>query len=407
MSAHADRRLGYIRGLWSVAERAGCASHRAKQWQHLCTVMCKILLCESPLPSRHAVTRLVQGVGADTEQALREIEESKPVCNPPHVASGARRVYCSPAAALLVALLEYDERERATSEAADATVGSSSVSVGEALCPRLRLIELAAALCELPFRSRALHEAAIAQGAPPPPCAALQQMSTLLTLQYVRDRKRKKMCESGVVYHLTQLGRSRARALRRNGELGEDAPLRRHLPPRESESRVVYLLVDEREGGGQSRDRFYELLDALESRGVRFETRRLKSGYGDYHFVLKDGSGHDGSGRDGRGSERGLPRIIERKAYEDVAHSLKDGRWEKQQEAMRRVSAAHFGGDAQLEYVIEGGDRADLFHECPRCAPRSIATRGVGGCPKLGFPTRVEVEAALSKLEDQTPTAAR
>ena len=74
--------------------------------------------------------------------------------------------------------------------------------------------------------------------------------------------------------------------------------------------------MDEREGGSQRNTLFTQICDALEREGTRFETRMLPTGSGDYQYVVADGSG----------TERILPRIIERKAAADVAASLKDGR---------------------------------------------------------------------------------
>ena len=46
------------------------------------------------------------------------------------------------------------------------------------------------------------------------------------------------------------------------------------------------------------------------------------------------------------GREVVLPRLIERKSTHDVAASLRDGRWDKQQRSMDQYNASAFGGRA-------------------------------------------------------------
>ena len=51
------------------------------------------------------------------------------------------------------------------------------------------------------------------------------------------------------------------------------------------------------------------------------------------------------------------PILIERKTAEDVANSLHDGRWERQQRSMRRAQYVLGGGPerrCQISYIIEG-----------------------------------------------------
>ena len=59
------------------------------------------------------------------------------------------------------------------------------------------------------------------------------------------------------------------------------------------------------------------------------------------------------------------PILIERKSIEDVAHSLFDGRWTRQQESMRRAQFVLGGGAArrcQLCYLIEGDPSMRTVH---------------------------------------------
>ena len=79
--------------------------------------------------------------------------------------------------------------------------------------------------------------------------------------------------------------------------------------------------------------------------GVRFETRALKPGAGDYQLVLADGPQAMGAMVQAA-REVVLPRLIERKSTHDVAASLRDGRWDKQQRSMDQYNASAFGGRA-------------------------------------------------------------
>ena len=155
-----------------------------------------------------------------------------------------------------------------------------------------------------------------------------------------------------------------------------------------AERGIVLLLVDEREGGGQRHAKFTQLCDALTREGARFETRRLPTGRGDYQFVRADGGAVP--------KEAALPLLIERKSAVDVAASLKDGRWERQQAAMAAENRASFGGAATVAYILEGDTDAEA-HSCSRCNAVGDG-RGVGGCGLAGFPTLAKVRRAIDQL---------
>ena len=84
-------------------------------------------------------------------------------------------------------------------------------------------------------------------------CAAARQLASLAGhgLQLVRELQRKKLCASGIAYHLTDAGRTRAMELRSGGEAKDAAPLHHHQRVKPNEKGAVILLVDEREGGGR------------------------------------------------------------------------------------------------------------------------------------------------------------
>jgi hypothetical protein len=291
--SHADRRLSYVRGLRAKADRLTCA-HEAKQWEHVCTLAAKIALHEGPLPDRHRVVQDVHGAGAAAEAWLKAIDEGLYEDSRPPPGR-----FCAPASALLVALLEH----------ANTCAPSSSPP----LCPKGALIDAAAALCEQEFHSL---DAQLAQ--PGLRCAGLQHLSTLITMGFVKQRTRKAASPSGIVYELLPAGRARAERLVAEGEIGAPEPLRHSRRPAQGERGIVYLLVDEREGGGPAQAGMADICDALARGGTRFETRRLPTGHGDYEWLLVDGPP--------RPAERRLPLIIERKSCLDVSASIKDGR---------------------------------------------------------------------------------
>ena len=225
-------------------------------------------------------------------------------------------------------------------------------------------------------------------------CAAGQQLASLCGLQLLKEMQRKKIDATGTAYCLTDAGRQRSVEIRDSGEAALAAPLHHHRRVGSAERGAVILLVDEREGGGAAHH-LGELCDALARHGCRFETRTLRTGLGDYQFVLADGA-------EAGARERALPRIIERKSAADVAASIKDGRWHSQQAAMRRTSAERFNGRAILEYIIEG-DVAKLVHECAACTGLDPLERGVGGCPiRAGYPSVATVEASLQRLRSDS-----
>ena len=288
-------------------------------------------MSREPLPSRHAVKQFVPGVGPQTDSRLQQMDQGAANNNAPPV----RDQFCSAAAAMLVALLKHEE-------AAEAAGGGAEAK----LCPKSTLLERAAALCEQRFLPLSAHVSAAGDKLKGCGCSAFQQMTTLQTLLLVEQKQRKAACTTGLVYRLSEAGRERAAQLRRYGEAGEAQPLRHHRRIAAGEAGVAVLLVDEREGGGQAHAKFHALCDALEREGARFETCRLPEG--DYLWVEQRAGAGGGAVQ-----VRELPRLIERKAANDVAASLKDGRWSRQQARMAAHSARAHRGGARLEYIIE------------------------------------------------------
>ncbi|CAH1402037.1 unnamed protein product [Nezara viridula] len=80
----------------------------------------------------------------------------------------------------------------------------------------------------------------------------------------------------------------------------------------------IILLVDNQETEGKEKKDESEILVLLESLNIKFEVRGLK--VGDYLWVARDCIGR----------EMVLPYIIERKRFDDLSRSIKDGRFHEQ-----------------------------------------------------------------------------
>jgi ERCC4-type nuclease len=135
---------------------------------------------------------------------------------------------------------------------------------------------------------------------------------------FIKERRNRKISPRyGIVYELTEKGRQIAKRLRKELSSAMNAPLGplRQLPSAfvNKKYKSVTMCVDHREGGGGSRS-LHKLCDYLDEGNVPYVVRELK--VADYMFFVHD---------------KIAPVLIERKSAEDVAGSLADGRWERQQ----------------------------------------------------------------------------
>jgi len=167
---------------------------------------------------------------------------------------------------------------------------------------------------------------------------------------FIKERKKKGACPSGVVFELLEAGREMAKKLRDLAKKGpaEPGPLRQ-LPNNtvDEEFGNVTMSMDHREGGGSSKG-LHTMCDQLDIRGVPYVVRELK--IADYVFFVGD---------------KLAPVLIERKSAEDVAGSLHDGRWERQQRNMRKAQYVLGDGHArrcQICYIIEGDPNKRKVH---------------------------------------------
>jgi hypothetical protein len=373
--AVADLRLGYIRALWARAQNQG-AAYEDRSWQSICTSMAKLALYEGHIPDRYKVRSWVDGIGDITIEYLKEAHESGMLkLNPP-----APGKFASAAAAMLVAMLNHLECEEARCAGAAPSPAPSSIRISKS-----QLLEKAAALSEQRFCPATTSDTTAVR------CAAFQQMSTLNSLALVKKgRDQKRFPDSPECFELLAEGRRVALALRAGGETRPAAPTISGNRPRPGEATVL-LLVDQRECGGQWRgETFRDFCSVLERAGAHVETRMLPAGAGDYQFILVRASG----------SHEELPLIVERKACEDIAMSIKDGRWDGQQASMAARNDTKFGGRAEVRYILEGVERIKPFGcACKRCsAAMDDADRPVGGCLSWGYPKLGLVQERMQQL---------
>ena len=200
-----DRRYGYIRGLARSVQQAALAAYREHTWLSTCKWIAQLALCEVPIHSSHAAKAAQVGMGDVAKARLDEIDSSYVSFAPP-----PRGIYCSAAAAMLVALLEHAERVEDDDDgdmvheasATAAPVASAASSKDARLCPRGQLLLLAAAKCEQSFRPWQEHLDALQSGGARLRCGAFQQSETLKNMGLVEKRERKKLCPSGMAYEV-------------------------------------------------------------------------------------------------------------------------------------------------------------------------------------------------------------
>lgn len=105
----------------------------------------------------------------------------------------------------------------------------------------------------------------------------------------------------------------------------------------------IILLVDTQETNGKNKKTLDQTRGYLESLGVLYEVRRLT--VGDFLWIA----------RDKEGNELVLPYIIERKRMDDLAASIRDGRFHEQKHRLKQ------SGIQNIIYLIEDyGDNEHL-----------------------------------------------
>lgn len=203
------------------------------------------------------------------------------------------------------------------------------------------------------------------------------QVRKLASLGYIKQRSRKKACASGIVFELEEKGRNIARIVKgkmRQGlcPVGPMRQLASFTVPEEFGN--VTVVIDHREGGGNGKG-LHTMCDFMDHAEVPYVVRDLK--ISDYVFFVGD---------------KLAPVLIERKSIEDLAGSLVDGRWERQQRNMRKAQYVLGGPDRKCHicYLIEGDVDKAIVHGgyvgrvAHRIKPEDIRN-AIAKLPELGF----------------------
>lgn len=287
-----------------------------------------------PLRSAEA-TRRMKGVGGNFYDLLRESVAGSKSKKPFEPKKGK---FTCVAAAALVGLLEMEERAAQKDAAGVASANGSN----DATTSSFSMEDLILSINSL-LDSRA--NANLSQSAQQyldkdnldPGWGQVKKLCSTnaaadLGGPFLKERKRKDACPSGRVFELLDSGRLVATKLRELALSGpfEPGPLRQ-LPDEsvDHEFGNVTMSMDFREGGGGGRS-LHKMCDQLDIRGVPYVVRELK--IADYIFFV---------------GEKLAPVLIERKTADDVAGSLHDGRWERQQRSMRKAQYVLGGGSAR------------------------------------------------------------
>ncbi|KAL3768086.1 hypothetical protein ACHAW5_009143 [Stephanodiscus triporus] len=336
-----DLRHNFLVALVSHARRLRSNSYQRASFDSSLRSIVVIGLHTRPLRSAEAARR-IKGVGSNFYDLLKEssagVKGSKPF-------TPAIGKYSCVANAALVALLELEE--------ANASVASTN---GQSF----PLEDLIRKLNELlDSRANASLNQNVEKYLDPnnldPGWGQVKKLASTNAVAdlggpFIKERKKKDASASGRIYELLDSGRIMARKLRTLSRLGpaEPGPLRQF--PEETvdeEFGAVTMSMDFREGGGGGKS-LHKMCDQLDVRGVPYVVRELK--IADYLFFVEG---------------KMAPILIERKTAEDVANSLHDGRWERQQRSMRKAQYVLGGGPERrciISYIIEGDPSKKTVH---------------------------------------------
>eukprot|EP01044_Picomonas_judraskeda_P020663 COSAG03_NODE_4655_length_1477_cov_21.061548_1_plen_365_part_01 len=330
-----DLRVPYVRLLCKKAhKKTKNARFSLNELPHYARAVVSIALHPAALYSHHQAGELGH-VGEVMKQELRkQADINKTVKQPP-----PRGKYASAAEAVLVALLDFEDANAPGAEMPGAELHTSMVHLLE------------------PTPAWTAHVQPVDKlfpqnGSSPTPCVTWEQLKALLNVvpPLLTQHGRKHLClRTRKAFALTEAGR-RAAQLAAERSTGTWPPKSSTLYPAPVQ-RGLLLLVDNREGAGEAHH-LGEIMGSLKAAGVPAETAHLRSGLGDYLFV------HRRRGLDSDGfTDFAVPRILERKltsaGSDDLAESMRDGRWVTQQAAMTRM-AEMIGSDCKKVYLIQG-----------------------------------------------------
>ena len=140
----------------------------------------------------------------------------------------------------------------------------------------------------------------------------------------------------------------------------------------------ICIGVDFREGGGGTKA-LHEMCNRLESTKVPYFVAPLK--IGDYMFFTSDPSGT-------KNLDYLCPILVERKAIEDIARSIHDGRWNAQKKRMYQGQYVFGYENCRMIYMIEGNLK------------RQQVTGGYVGSFDYGLHTQ-DIEREIANLESE------
>jgi len=155
----------------------------------------------------------------------------------------------------------------------------------------------------------------------------------LCSKKLLKQRSRNKM----IAYEITSEGKIKAEELL-NYNLGTSKKFTNFLISHGEEKEGVFILMDDREGGGDEQFLFKHT-KFFKKNGIKFIAKKIH--LGDYQFEYKT-----------KTQTLKLPFIIERKRIDDFAHSIEDGRFIAQKKRMKSYTKKH--PEVTLVYLVEG-----------------------------------------------------
>ncbi|KAL7531615.1 hypothetical protein ACHAXR_007312 [Thalassiosira sp. AJA248-18] len=360
-----DLRHNFLVALTSHARRLRHNSYQRASFDSALRSVVVISLHMRPLRSAEAARR-IKGVGSNFYELLKESITGPKGKKPFAPANGK---FSCVAAAALVALLELEEAGKSVASAN----GTGSFPLEDVIRKINELLDARANASLNQSAEKYLDPNNLDPGFGQLKKLASANAAADLGGPFIKERKKKDACASGRVYEILDSGRELARKLRQLARLGpaEPGPLRQ-LPDEtvDEEFGQVTMSMDFREGGGGGKS-LHKMCDQLDIRGVPYVVRELK--IADYIFFVGD---------------KLAPILIERKTVDDVASSLHDGRWERQQRSMRKAQYVLGGGPArrcQICYIVEGD-----------AAKRTVHGGNVGR--RTYFQSLEDVESAIEQL---------
>mmetsp|Transcript_9714 Transcript_9714/g.13737 ORF Transcript_9714/g.13737 Transcript_9714/m.13737 type:complete len:1135 (+) Transcript_9714:72-3476(+) len=332
-----DIRHQLIKALISHAKQTRRATYQRKAMDASIRAIYILAIHPFPIRTSEAASR-IKGIGSELLTVLKDTEKAckgKPY-NPP------LGKFSAVAAAALVSLLNFEEE-----------------SEEGALCSMEELIVRINMLTHNPTSSGGVVmkknvEYYLDKNNLDPGWAQVRKLCGSKVYSdihpFMKERKKKDLSKSGIGYELLERGREKAKELKSMMNKGNHPP----GPLRQLASHFVdekfgdvTMTMDYREGGGGSKS-LHKMCDLLDEYKVPYVVRDLK--ISDYVFFV---------------GNKLAPILIERKSVDDVANSLADGRWERQQRNMRKAQYILGNGDerkCQICYLIEGDASKRTVH---------------------------------------------